>query len=58
MQKLISVFTTIIDPINGFFFVREDLIFETSHQGSDVVICARQWFVGTDCHLFLTTPLG
>lgn len=34
------------------------LVFETSHQGSDVVICARQWFVGTDCHLFFTTPLG
>ena len=26
--------------------------------GSDVVICARQWSVGTDCLLFNTTPLG
>ena len=26
--------------------------------GSDVVICVRQWSVGTDCLLFNTTPLG
>lgn len=26
--------------------------------GNDVVICARQWLVGTDCLLFYTTTLG